>query len=294
MSKILTFHGSIDIFRTMTRDIVFKTSDDEEIQVTTYGNENLNSGRCLITVHGFKGFKDWGHGPYTAKYFSEKGFFVITFNFSHNGIGNNPIEFTELDKFAANTFSREIRELNEIIDAYKQGYFGNYIKGSIGLIGHSRGGAISILAAHNRNDIDAVVLWATVDSLDRYSERQKIQWRKKGIFEVLNMRTKQVMRLNSTLLDDLEQNKDDLLNIEKAVKDFNKPLLIVHGDQDLAVKKNEAEQLYEWSNKSKTEFFLISGAGHTFNMKHPFEGSNEKFERVLTKTLNFLQLSSNS
>lgn len=107
------------------------------------------------------------------------------------------------------------------------------------------------------------------------------------------MRTKQVMRLNSTLLDDLEQNKDDLLNIENAIKKFNKPLLIVHGDQDLAVKKNEAEQLYEWSNKSKTEYFLISGAGHTFNVKHPFEGSNERFERVLTKTLNFLQLSFN-
>ena len=293
MSKILTFHGSIDIFRHMSKDIVFKTSDGEEIQVTTYGDENLNSGRCLITVHGFKGFKNWGHGPYTAKYFSDKGFFVITFNFSHNGIGDDPTEFTQLDKFAVNTFSREIRELNEIIDAYKNGFFGNCKVGNIGLIGHSRGGAISILTAHKRDDVDAVVMWATVASLDRYSERQKIEWRKKGVFEVLNMRTKQVMRLNSTLLDDLEQNKDDLLNIENAIKKFNKPLLIVHGDQDLAVKKNEAEQLYEWSNKSKTEYFLISGAGHTFNVKHPFEGSNERFERVLTKTLNFLQLSFN-
>jgi hypothetical protein len=61
---------------------------------------NVRIKNCIIFVHGFKGFKDWGFGPYLAKYLSTKGFFVITFNFSHNGVSIPMDEFTELDKFA--------------------------------------------------------------------------------------------------------------------------------------------------------------------------------------------------
>jgi hypothetical protein len=34
---------------------------------------------------------------------------VVTFNFSHNGVGEAPLDFTELDKFAVNTYSRDMR-----------------------------------------------------------------------------------------------------------------------------------------------------------------------------------------
>ena len=35
-----------------------------------------------------------------------------------------------------------------------------------------------------------------------------------------------MMKLNLDLLKDIEKNKDDKLNIEKSVKNFNKPLLM--------------------------------------------------------------------
>ena len=40
--------------------------------------------------------------------------------------------------------------------------------------------------------------------------------------------------------------------------------------------KNKKDMFYFIRN-----IFIISGAGHTFNVRHPFEGTNEKFERVL-------------
>ena len=49
----------------------------------------------------------------------------------------------------------------------------------------------------------------------------------------------------------------------------------------------EADQLYEWSNKSLTEFFLLAGAGHTFNIQHPFDVTNEKFDKLINKTILF-------
>ncbi|MDH3268405.1 MAG: alpha/beta hydrolase, partial [Ignavibacteria bacterium] len=98
----------------MNKDFVLNTKKNEKIRITSYGYENLESAPCLIFVHGFKGFKDWGFWPYTGNYFGNRGFFVLTFNFSNNGVGEKLTEFTELDKFANNTFSLELEELNEV------------------------------------------------------------------------------------------------------------------------------------------------------------------------------------
>jgi dienelactone hydrolase len=267
----------------MVNHLSYKASDGENIKLSIYSPKTKINGKTIILVHGFKGFKDWGFGPYTANFFAENGFFVLSFNFSHNGIGENLTEFTEFEKFASNTFSREIRELNEIIDSIRNGNYEIPGDTSIYLLGHSRGGGISLLTTPNRDDISGIAAWASVATFDRYSERQKIEWRKKGVFEVMNMRTKQVFKLNVTLLDDLEINSEKL-NIENAVKNLGKPLLIIHGEQDLAVPIKEAEKIFNWADKSKTEFHKISAAGHTFDVVHPFEGSNPKFAEVLNLT----------
>lgn len=272
----------------MVRNYSLNALDGEKLQVTSFFNEHIKANKTLVFVHGFKGFKDWGFGPYIGEYFYKAGFFVVMFNFSHNGIGENPFEFTELEKFAKNTFSREVRELDEIISAIRNGFFEEISKDSkIGICGHSRGGAISLLSSVRRNDVDAVTVWASIAHLDRYSKRQKEEWRKKGTFDVMNMRTKQVMRLNVSLLNDIEVNSNGILNLENAVRNLNKPLLIAQGDQDLAVELEEAEELYSWSDKSKTEFFKMFGTGHTFDVVHPFAGTTPKFDKLLDKTLNF-------
>lgn len=272
----------------MVRNYSLTASDGEKLRISTFYNGHEKSRKTLVFVHGFKGFKDWGFGPYLGSYFADNGFSVILFNFSHNGIGENLTEFTELEKFAKNTFSREIRELNEIIQAVRNEFFDEISSDSkVAFCGHSRGGAISLLTSSKRNDIEAVAVWASVAKLDRYSKRQKEEWRKKGSFDVMNMRTKQTMSLGVCLLDDIEQNSADLLNIEKSVKNLNKPLLIAHGDQDLAVPVDEAELLYDWSDKNKTEFFKLYGCGHTFDIVHPFAGTSKKFEDLLNTTNRF-------
>jgi len=69
----------------------------------------------VIFVHGFKGFKDWGPFPTVCARLAERGFVSIAFNFSHNGIGEDLMNFTELDRFAENTVSRELDELTDVI-----------------------------------------------------------------------------------------------------------------------------------------------------------------------------------
>ena len=273
----------------MSKDFILTTKRNDLLRITAYGIENYNNRPCLIFVHGFKGFKDWGFGPYLGKYFGDSGYFVLMFNFSHNGVGKSLTVFDELDKFANNTFSLEINELSELISAYLDGFFGKTSNIKIGLVGHSRGGAISLLTARQRKEVNAVAVWSSVAKLDRYSDRQKEKWKRTGVFEVLNSRTKQVMKLNLSLLEDIENNKDDYLNLEKAVKELNRPLFIAHGEQDLAVPIVEAELLNSWANKEKTFFYKIPAAGHTFDMKHPFTGTNKKFDDLLIKTEHFFK-----
>lgn len=271
----------------MQKEFLLKSNNNDEIQITAYGIENINTAPCVICVHGFKGFKDWGFVPYLGDYFSEKGFLVVTFNFSHNGVSGNSTEFTEMNKFASNTVSREIDELLTIIDFCKNKFFLDIKLQKIGLIGHSRGGGVGLIASTVSKDIDAVTVWSSIAFFDRYSDRQKKEWRKNGYFEILNSRTNQIMRLNSTLLDDIENNKNDKFNLKKAVSALRKPLLIIHGEQDLTVPVNEAGLLYDWSDKSLTEFYKLNSAGHTFDIQHPFSGSNEKFDRILELTESF-------
>ncbi|MBU1101327.1 MAG: prolyl oligopeptidase family serine peptidase [Bacteroidetes bacterium] len=271
----------------MSADYILDTKDNEKIRISTFGEENYSSGRIIIHVHGFKGFKDWGFNPYIARYFAKNGYYVITFNFSHNGIGEDPLNFTELEKFAENTYSREVNELAELIEAVKSGFFGEIESPRIGVIGHSRGGVASLINGEKYSEIKAVSTWAAISKLDRYSERQKEEWKIQGYFEVVNTRTNQVMRLNYSLMEDIENNQTGLLSLEKAVKNLNKPLLIVHGEQDLAVPVKEGETLYNWSDKNKSELFIIKNTGHTFGAVHPFTGANESLDLLLDKTKRF-------
>lgn len=236
----------------------------------------------LILVHGFKGFKDWGFFPYIADFFAKNGFQVFKFNFSHNGILGNLSEFTEFDKFAQNTFSLENEEVHDVIDWVKE-YTNKQLK--INLLGHSRGGGQVLLSASQRTDLNKVITWSAVASFDRYSEETKHEWRKNGLISVTNSRTGQVFKMNVSLLDDLKKNAERL-NILKACSKIQNPCLIAHGKQDLAVDFSDSEKII--SALPNANHLPIESAGHTFNIKHPFEKSSEELDLLLEKSLAFL------
>jgi len=271
----------------MKKDFILKTKKDNILRISTFSVDENVMNPCLIYVHGFKGFKDWGFVPYLGDYFSNRGFFVITFNFSHNGVGESLTEFDELEKFAKNTISLEVEEVSEIIDSYTAGFFCKWNNQKIGIIGHSRGGGDSLVTASQVISVDAVAVWASISKFDRYKKNQKVSWQKEGFSEVLNSRTNQIMILNLDLLEDIEKNKNDKLNIEKSVKNLKIPLFIAHGDQDTSVPFREAKDLYNWSNKELSHFLRLPKTEHTFDIVHPFGGSNSKFEMLLEETNSF-------
>jgi dipeptidyl aminopeptidase/acylaminoacyl peptidase len=245
-----------------------------------------------IFVHGFKAFKDWGWGPYIGEQLARQGFYAVAFNFSHNGVEGDGQEFTRLDRFARNTYSREVRELGKIVDAVADGRLPEADRADrerIGLLGHSRGGGIAILEASRDPRARAVVVWGAVPDFNRYTERQKGEWRRKGFIESKNMRTGQMMRLDLTLLEDLERNGDDL-DITSAASKLARPLLIVHGEQDLTIRIEEGERLAAAADPSRTRFIRIPRTAHTLGTVHPFAGTTDQLEYAIDQSISFLRM----
>lgn len=270
----------------------FRKTDSEIIHSSLYfNNENdIKKKPLIIFAHGFKGFKDWGGFPYLCNKLAEMGFAVLSFNFSHNGVEkNSPMDFTSLEKFAQNTHTIELSDINTVInnlDAVAVEH--NIDINRIGLMGHSRGGGISIIAAANNSRIKALVTIASIAKFDRYTDEQKKRWRDKGYIEIPNTRTNQMMRLNIELLNDIENNSE-VLDILSAAGKLNKPFMIIHGKEDLAVKYTDAELIYNNSNRELTKLHIIESTGHTFGVEHPFKGTTNAFESVIELSGNFFK-----
>ena len=244
----------------------------------------------LIFCHGFKGFKDWGCFPYMLDKISNENIFTVSFNFSLNGVDNekdNPIDFERLDDFAKNTFSEELDDLGFVIDYLekeKDKY--NYSFDSLILAGHSRGGGIAILKTAEDKRVKRLITLASVAEFNRYGEETKRMWKERGYIEALNTRTRQKMRMNVSLLEDLENNYTRL-DIKDAMKKANVPTLIMHGTEDLAVEKGEAETLYDLCNKDITKLVILEKTGHTFGAVHPFAGTTPHLEEVIEEIIRF-------
>jgi alpha-beta hydrolase superfamily lysophospholipase len=249
------------------------------------------SHRAILYVHGFKGFKDWGFVPAAGEFFSQQGYHFIAFNFSHNGIGATQFEeFTQPTKFKLNTFSLEVAETQEMIEAITQGTIPG-IAGitKLGIIGHSRGGGIALLAGSNHPQVNAICTWAAVSTFHRYSPAMIRLWKEQGYLEVANARTGQIFHLGRGLLTDLEVNGATALNIRKAVSECTQPLCILHGEADEAVPMEDARALCEWADQAAVEMHILPQAGHTFGIVHPYAGTTPAFDKVLAHTSQFFK-----
>lgn len=239
-----------------------------------------------MVVHGFKGFKDWGFFPHVCTELAAAGFAVVSFNFTRCGIGEDPVAFTELERFASNTLSLEQAELRYLLEEVAGSDLLPRAPRSVGLLGHSRGGGQAILAAADDNRVAALATWAAVSHFDRWTDETKAQWRADGQVVVLNQRTGQQMPLGVGLLDDYEANRDSL-DVGVAAGKVRAPWLIVHGRDDLTVRVGEADALARASDGARVT--LVDGAGHTFEARHPFAGPTPQLQAAVKATVAHFQ-----
>jgi dienelactone hydrolase len=278
------------------KEFILRSREGEKLRADLRYEPNGMKKPVIIFLHGFKGFKDWGPFSSIRERLAAEGFISIAFNFSHNGIGDDLLNFTELDRFAENTFSRELDELSDVIGEIIRlenipidaGEIHNDV---IGLHGHSRGASVAILEAEHHRMIRAVAAWSPPSYFNRYTDRQKDEWRTQGYVEIQNARTGQTMRLLLSLLDDIEQHKErlDILAAAKVLTSQEKGLLLVSGSEDMTVKPEESQAIYDASFKEFAELHIIPNIGHTFGAEHPKKEIPPPMETVLQMTIKFFK-----
>jgi pimeloyl-ACP methyl ester carboxylesterase len=237
--------------------VQFTLDSDEGLPIR--GNLDVpDEARALvILIHGFKGFKDWGFFPWVAKTLVEERFAVCRFNMSRSGIGDSPEAFDRLDLFAGDTLSTQLADLRTVV-AHAQ----HNLNVPVFLLGHSRGGGVAILGAARVPNLHGVIAWNPIGKGDHFDDATKKKWKQQGFFDFENSRTKQMMRLNATYLDDAAKH-----DIEGAAAALNVPLLAIAGGRDESVDNAASRALA--ARASDKALIVIGTAGHTFNAAHP-------------------------
>tara|TARA_B100001057_G_scaffold46847_1_gene41776 strand:- start:3004 stop:3840 length:837 start_codon:yes stop_codon:yes gene_type:complete len=273
------------------KSFVINGSREKDILLDISYLENQSLKSIVVFSHGFKGFKDWGPFNQMANLFAENNLFFIKFNYSYNGTSiQEPCEFVDLDAFGNNNFSTELDDLKLIIDWLFSNKFQNELDlNQINLVGHSRGGAISILKAYEDDRINKVVSWAAPSNFIKRMDESKLDiWKNEGVAYIFNSRTNQNMPLYYQFYEDCLKNKERI-NIENACRNLSIPHLAIHGSDDPTVLIEDVYDFKTWNEKTKVH--EIKGANHVFNVSHPFTETNfpDHFHEVLEKTFNFLK-----
>jgi dienelactone hydrolase len=260
----------------------FRNGDDLPLRVDLRHDPQRTPRGLVIVCHGFKGFRRWGFFPWVGERLAAAGWTSATFDFSCNGIGDDPLEFDRLDLFERNTYSREMDDLDLVIAELRDRLdFG----GSIGLLGHSRAAVDVVVRAAEDPQIGAIVTWNGVGRALRFTDRQLEAWKGDGRLEFTNARTGQVMAMDYGFVRDVLDN-GDRYDLALACARMEAAHLIVHAAADLAVPVSESIDLAaEREESARFRRVEIEGSTHTLGAVHPFDGATPALERAMDLTL---------
>ena len=240
----------------------------------------------VVLVHGFKGFSDWGFFPLLTERLTEAGLAALRVNFSHNGTGQDEdaVHFTRLDLFERDRMSYRLLDLQTAIRATWDTETA-IDRARLGLLGHSLGGAVCLLALKSL-DVRALVTLASVDDT-RFTPEQEETIRRDGRVLIPNARTNQMMPVGIAALRDLWAHADEY-DLDAAAGMHGLPWLIAHGGADPTVPVAAARRLAGLAGERAT-LQVIDGADHVLGCKHPFEGPTPAFNAFTASAAAFLR-----
>lgn len=228
----------------------------------------------IIFSHGFKSFKDWGTFNLVAEFFAKKGFIFIKFNFSHNGTTvEYPDLITQERLFSENTIEKELGDLNLMISKASTSIEVNEYdinRDEIYLIGHSRGGCISILAAATNSRVKKLVTWSAFNDFPSIWKRNydMKDWEEKGYNYRENKLTGKPLPLSYQLYTNYIEN-EERFNIKRAVMSISKPFMVIHGIEDEEVDYEQAIEMKKWNPAIKLN--LITDCNHNLGGYHKYK-----------------------
>lgn len=204
----------------------------------------------VIFAHVFTGSKNLSASRYISRALTLNGLGVMRFDFT--GLGDSEGDFSETnfstkvgDLLSANKFLTENYEAPRII------------------VGHSLGGASSIFAASQLDNIRAVATVGTPSEPEHVTHLMghKIQDIEKTGEAEVRIGGHSFM-IKKQFLDDL-RNK----NMHNVIKNLDKALLVLHSPQDRVVEIENAAEIYQAAMHPKS-FVTLNNADHMLSNKN--------------------------
>jgi len=252
---------------------IINGSENREMLIDLRFDVQFPNQPVVIFVHGFKGFKDWGHFPKIGDEFAKAGFAFVSFNFSHNGTTvDNPTEFADLEAFGNNNYHKELYDTEQVINGISDGSLfsdASINRNKLFLFGHSRGGGIAVMATGEDERVKGLATWASIGDTKR-TKADFDEWMREGVIYIPNARTNQEMPMYYQFVEDYFA-QEERYNLQKSCERIAVPSLFIHGTNDQTVPSDYAKQLHRWATDS--ELLLIDDGDHTFGGRHPYDAA---------------------
>lgn len=198
----------------------------------------------VLLAHCFTCSKDLQISTRLARSLTAAGYAVLRFDFT--GVGDSGGDFA--DKTVTNNVKDLVAAAHALI---RRGY------GPCAMVGHSLGGAATLLAAHHVKTVRSVAVIgapASPDHIERLIADARPDIRRHGIATVVIGR--RAFPISTAFLDDLE-----LHDQAGQVAALERPLLIVHAVDDEVVEVAEGERIFASAAQPKA-FMPLLGADH--------------------------------
>jgi putative redox protein len=228
----------------MEQQIQFDNHLGERLVGTLHQPDRSPVG-AVVAGHCFTCSRHTGVLRHICKQLCAAGFMALRFDFSGNGQSQGIFE--------QSTWSKQIIEMEAAIALARE-------KGAswIGLAGHSLGAAIALLVAQRQPAVSAVCRVAGRVSATRpmhfLTSSQQERLAQTG--NVAFVSRGRQLSLNRDFFDDADRH--DLL---AATRTLERPMLVVHGDQDEIIPVSEAE-LAKATNPGSVELVIVPGGDH--------------------------------
>ena len=215
--------------------ISIKNSKGKKLYGTIHCSETAKPKKAIIVCHGFVSNRvsKWKRDLCTK--LAAKGYLAIRFDFTGNGESEGEIQ--------DGTYSQEIDDLRKFIHFVKK-------KGCerVGIIGHSMGGAVTLLTILKEKHISAIATLGAPSTLQGRPYDEFLKYAEKPVPDKLPL----------SFFNDIKKH-----NIKQATEAIKVPLLVMHGDKDPVVPYPEAQRILSWANCPK-QLITFRGCGHNF------------------------------
>lgn len=238
-----------------------KNKQGEKLVCELNISEPETSKPLVLILHALTGKKENSTISFIAKSLPSQGYNTLQFDFSGHGESQGKLEDA--------TVTKQLEDISAVLQQIKQANISKLI-----LIGNSFSVITALAFAKNNKNVAGLILISGRAHYLKYIETLEKVGDKYRLFgEAL---------ADKSFVEDYKQY-DPLANIKSATC----PVLVIHGEKDDVIPKEDAELLYKSSPSSKG-LFIVPGAGHRFM---EIEQKQKALDRIIQfLNANFSQL----